>query len=58
MLFLIGAFGALFSAAATCYLLLALWCVARYRPDATAAAATALPAVTILKPLCGVSASG
>ena len=56
MLFLIGAFGALFSAAATCYLLLALWCVARYRPDATAAAATALPAVTILKPLCGAEA--
>lgn len=60
MLFVIGAFGALISAAAICYLLLALWCVARYRPDrsgmAAAGAGAALPPVTILKPLCGAEA--
>ena len=64
MLLVIGAFGALISAAATCYLLLALWCVARYRPGtsgrqsgaAPADTGAPLPAVTILKPLCGAEA--
>jgi len=57
MLFLIRAIGALFSASTTCYLLLALWCVARYRPASSAVAEAATPpAVTILKPLCGAEA--
>jgi ceramide glucosyltransferase len=55
MLLLMGALGALASVSATCYLLLALWCVARYRPAAAgpAPAPAALPPVSILKPLCG-----
>jgi len=57
MLLATEALGALFSAAATCYLLLALWCVARYRlPMSGAGNATTTPAVTILKPLCGAEA--